>query len=186
VSLNLVKTELGNVPFAITLRLCDASAQSIRALWQTLADAGLSTDMLSLGYHPHITLAICPDDTPEPPLHDAAAHVARARGTLKLSLGALGVFATQPGVVFLAPAPTPALLDLYASALEALADLPISAHYRRGAWMPHVTLAKDLVSPAEAIRHLEGAALPIDGHLDRVELLQFRPVRVLASHPLAT
>lgn len=174
------------MPFAITLRLDDASATQVSALWRTLAAAGLSDDALTLGYRPHITLAICPDETPESPLHDAAAHVARGRNALKLCLASLGVFTTQPGVVFLAPVVTPALLDLHGVALEALAGMAVSAHYRRDIWVPHVTLAKDLVAPADAVRALGDLALPIRGHLDRIELVQFRPVRVLASHALGT
>ncbi|MDR3537339.1 MAG: 2'-5' RNA ligase family protein [Acetobacteraceae bacterium] len=172
------------MPFAITLRLDDATAGQVSALWQTLAAAGLSDDSLRLGYRPHVTLAICPDETPESPLHDATAHVARGRDWLKLCLASLGVFTTQPGVVFLAPIVTPALLDLHAVAMEALSGVPVSPNYHPGAWMPHVTLAKDLVAPADAIRALEALTLPIHGRLDRVELVRFRPVQVLASHAL--
>lgn len=172
------------MPYAITAALDAVAADRVGALWQALAAAGLSDDALRLGYRPHITLAICPDTTPEAALLDAVARVAPAHSALPVRLASLGVFATDPAVVFLAAVVTRPLLALHAAVLAALAGLALHPHYRAAAWVPHVTLAKDLASAAEAIAALPAPDLPIAGSLARLELVHFRPVRLLATHAL--
>lgn len=172
------------MPYAITAGLDDAASDRIVALWQALATAGISNDALRLGYRPHITLALCPDTTPEAALRDAVGRAASTHSAVPVSLASLGVFPTEPAVVFLAPVVTLSLLALHAATLTALAELPLHPHYRPAAWVPHITLAKDLVAAADGIAVLPAPELPITGRLDRLELVQFRPVRVLATHAL--
>jgi hypothetical protein len=73
---------------------------------------------------------------------------------------------------------------------EALADQPCDPHYRPGAWVPHVTLAKGggAGAPGWMGRALEVLA-PLcpalrPGRAERLDLVHFRPVTVLQSHPL--
>ena len=44
--------------YAVTLCLDDSAARGIADVWQRLADAGISDSMVTLGYRPHLTLAI--------------------------------------------------------------------------------------------------------------------------------
>jgi hypothetical protein len=50
--------------------------------------------------------------------------------------------------------------------------------------VPHVTLASDLIDPGAAIAALGPPLLPIDGVLNTIEVVRFRPVQILASHRL--
>jgi hypothetical protein len=52
------------MPLAAALRLDDAAAAPVSALWRALAEAGVDDDCLRLGYPPHVTLAVWPDDAP--------------------------------------------------------------------------------------------------------------------------
>ncbi len=43
------------MPLAMTLRLDDAAAASVVAMWRALAESGVDDDCLRLGYPPHVT-----------------------------------------------------------------------------------------------------------------------------------
>lgn len=164
------------MPLAITLRV-DASCAGRVAMMQ--AAIGTAPD-----YPPHITLAMVPDEGLVPAAL-AAAEALAVRPLLSVSLCAIGRFPGPAGALFLAPVPTAALLDIQAAAIAFLPASALHPHYRVGAWMPHVTLAKEIAQPAAALRALDLAALPMAGLLDRVDVVRFRPVTVLASRPLA-
>ena len=68
------------MPFAITLPLDTDAARRVIACWEALAQAGLSDDSLRLGYPPHVTLAICPDNTAPDTLQRALTAATAHRG----------------------------------------------------------------------------------------------------------
>jgi 2'-5' RNA ligase len=173
------------VPFAITLRLDTEAAASVAAMWEILASRGISDDSIQLAYPPHLTLATFPDNADAPRLLAAArGHAARWRA-LPVSLASLGVFPGTPATLFLAPIATPELLKRHAELLRSLRGEPIDPYYRTGHWVPHVTLASDLIDPAAALAATGPPRLPISGVLGTVAVVRFRPVEVLASHGLA-
>jgi len=173
------------MPFAITLRLDTAAAAHVAAIWETLASHGISDDAIRLAYPPHLTLAIFPDNADGPRLLTAArGHAARWRD-LPVSLASLGVFPGTPATLFLAPIATPELLKRHAELLGSLPGETIDPHYRAGHWVPHVTLASDLIDPAAALAATGPPRLPISGVLDTVDLVRFRPIKLLGSHALA-
>lgn len=173
------------MPYAITLRFDEATAPPVTAMWRGLAARGASDDAARLGYAPHITLAVLPDTADTARLLDAASDLARQAGPLDLSFPGVGFFPGTPAVMFLAPAPTRALLAWHDALLTRLAGETIDPHYQPGHWVPHVTLAKDLTHPAAAFAVLDPWPLPVAARLDRLEVVRFRPVHVLASHLLA-
>lgn len=176
------------MPYAITL--CLAAAEPVGAMWRALAEAGLHDDALALGYPPHLTLSIQPDTVDPGRLRDAVADCAATWPAELLRFSGFGVFVAPEPVLFLAPVVTAVLLARHAALAAALADLPGDPHYRPGAWVPHVTLAKGGLAGEQGWmgRALDclapfwpavAAAGP-----DRVELVKFRPASVLASHPI--
>jgi hypothetical protein len=62
-------------------------------------------------------------------------------------------------------------------------DKVLSDHYRPGRWVPHVTLAKDLAEPSQALRAVKNFNLPIPATLGEVNLIHFRPPQVLWRSP---
>ena len=60
------------------------------------------------------------------------------------------------------------------------------AHYAPVSWLPHCTLAMDLGSGqlAAALAVAEGVALPLNGYLERLAIVEFCPVRERFSQPL--
>ena len=170
------------MPFAVTLPLDGVAASVVERLWQALAQQG-DDDSLRLGYAPHITLAILPDDVAAGAI-DAAMHgVAAAHGPVAGKLAGIGIFPATPPVLWAVPVVTTALLGLHKALVDALAPLDMQPHYRPGAWVPHVTLGKNGRLPAGQAADILSAAWtgPMAFTLARMELLRFRPVQVLSA-----
>jgi len=172
------------MPFAITLRVDRAAEKKVSDLWLALSAQGVSHDSIQLGYPAHLTLAICSDDIPETRLQSALEALITPR-PIPLILTNLGLFSTKPAVIFLAPTVTFDLLAIHRDLLEALGGVPIHNHYKCGAWVPHITLAKDVASPEAAFAALRSAELPIRATLEKLEIVHFRPARILYSRDLA-
>ena len=178
------------MPYAVTLRLGAAAAEPIEAMWRALAEAGLHDDAIALGYPPHLTLSIQPDTVDPGQLRTAIGQCAEGWDAEPLRFAGFGVFVAPEPVLWLAPVVTDGLLARHAALAGALAHLPRDPHYRPGAWVPHVTLAKGgaVGEPGWVGRALDCLA-PCWPDLrparpESVELVKFRPVSVLASLPL--
>jgi 2'-5' RNA ligase len=92
------------MPLAVTLRLDDAAAAAVVAMWRALAEGGVDDDCLRLGYPPHVTLAVWPDGAPAGTLLAAAVERFGAEwGALPATLAGFGVFPGAPAVVWAAP-----------------------------------------------------------------------------------
>ncbi len=158
------------MPYAITLCLDDPAP--IQAMLDLLAAEGIADDVLRLGYHPHVTLGLYPDDAEESALQ---ARLGALRGpAVELVVPALGVFPGAPSVLYAAPCPSAALLALHAACAS------LHPHYRPGSWMPHITLSEAVgdIGPALA------AWRPFRTLCSTVELVRFRPVEILAARTL--
>jgi 2'-5' RNA ligase len=171
------------MPFAITLCLDPVSAAFIEHLWHDLAAQGIDSDRRDLGYTPHITLVIYPDDVSIDVLQAAFDRVI---APLPVTFSGIGVFPGPTSILWAAPVVTPDLLRLQASVSGALPDLPVHPHYRPNAWVPHVTLTGPMTDPGPALTALLAHWRPTTGRLVRTELVSFRPVKVLRSRTLAT
>ena len=169
------------MPLAITLCLDPINSISIEAMWRKLAADGIDADRDQLGYAPHITLAIYPDETPIHRLSTALEETCRTWEALPIRLSGLGAFPGDGAVLWAVPVVTAELLARHRAIQAALPDLDVHAHYRPGVWVPHVTLSGTLRDPATALVALLSNWKPITGFLDRVDLLRFRPVKVLQS-----
>ena len=178
------------MPYAVALRLDAAAAAPIEAMWRALAAAGLHDDSLALGYPPHVTLSIHPDAADAARLRDVVVACAAQWTAIDVTLVGFGVFAVPVPVLYLAPVVTEALLLRQRALADALADQPCDPHYRPGAWVPHVTLAKGgttgdpgwLGRALDTLAPLWPALRP--ARAECLELVHFRPVTVLQSHHL--
>lgn len=133
---------------------------------------------------PHLSLAYW-DGAPPEGLAEAAAPLAAECPLERLDFTGLGLFAGAPPILWLAPAPTPGLVQLQRGMLTLLARLPGAPaphpHVAAGGWTPHVTLTTGggncrlggLAAAAER-------GLPFRVRPDRVELVAFPPLETLA------
>jgi 2'-5' RNA ligase len=170
----------------VTLRLDDSAAASVERIWRVLADHTGDNDVLRLGYAPHITLAVLPDVVSAEVIEEVTFPVASTWDAIPIVLAGLGVFPGTPPVVWAAPIVTESLLARHDALLAALAPFRVHPHYLPGAWVPHVTLSQQGLSPAG--RAIDVAASvwegPINGQLDRIDLVKFHPAYVLRTQAL--
>lgn len=168
------------MPIAITLCLDPASASMVEAMWRTLHEQGIDSDRHQLGYPPHVSLAICPDDARRDRL-DAAFALAKDWARLPVTLSGLGIFAAATSILWVAPTVTAELLARHAAILGALEGEQIDPYYRADVWVPHITLAESLTDPVAALAAILPLWRPVVGFLDRIDLIRFRPVETLRS-----
>lgn len=176
------------MPFALTLRVDEAAAAHVQALWTALAERGLSDSGARLGYEPHVTLCIC-DDATEPADLIAAAHRVCGNWTgLHLNCPAIGIFPGSPNALFIGITPTEALLVQQQALCQALPQERLHPHYQPNRWLPHVTLADDLppervaAATAETMRIFQ----PFSTRFPQLDLVRFRPVKLLWHADLET
>lgn len=165
------------MPFAIELALDSMAGAAVRRIWRELEDTGI-TSMARSGAHPHVSLGIW--DALD--LHAAQADLAafaREIEPIPVTLASVRTFST--GAVFLAPEAHPGLAALHAGFHRRFAHLGTGAwdDYAPGLWVPHCTLAMDLTEDLvpTALEIARRAPLPLRGQLERIGIVEFRPVR---------
>jgi 2'-5' RNA ligase len=171
--------------YAITLRLDAAATVTVEAMWQALASSGISDEALQLRYPPHLTLGVFDDSANPERLLTATRQYAGQWPQLPTAFASLGWFPGTPATMFLAPVVTSQLLERHAALLACVTGEPIDPYYQIGRYVPHVTLAGDLVDAAAAVAAVTPLLLPITALLDRLDVVRFRPVEILESHVLA-
>lgn len=169
------------MPLAITLPLDRTAAAPMECMWRTLAEQNIDSDRHRLGYGPHITLAIYPDETSVGQLVSAIDQVVTSWDALPVTLAGFGVFPGATSILWAVPIVTRQMLAYHAALQSALPGLQPHPHYVPGSWVPHVTLSGALPDPAKALVVLTPLWRPVTGFLSRVELLRFRPVELLKS-----
>jgi 2'-5' RNA ligase len=167
------------MPYAITLLLDDESAARISAMYKRLSNLRISHDQVSLGYPPHITLGVLDDAADPQELIDTLSATAIDWRPLSVPIVGFGVFPGTPLALWVCPAMTIELLDRYSALCAALPPSRLRDQYRAGRWVPHVTLAKDPSTPSAALAAVQEMELPVHATLHEVQLIQFRPARVL-------
>lgn len=173
-----------SMPFAITLPFERDSAVCLEDMWRTLAEQNIDCDRHQLGYAPHITLAIYPDETSAERLASALEQIAPTCAALSVTLAGFGIFPGATSILWAAPVVTAELLACHAALHAALSDLEVHPHYRPGFWVPHITLSGAIPDPARALTALTPLWRPLTGVLPRLELVRFRPVEALKSQTL--
>lgn len=171
--------------FAVELALDPAAAARVREIWEALAEAGLDY-MAGCGAVPHISLVLW-DDVDQPAAKRALESFAGDTPPIDVSLVHVDHFGDV--AVYLAPTPAPALAAAHTLFHERFGGLRVNPppYYTPAASVPHCTLAMDFTPEmtAIAVAIARRARLPITGRLERVELIEFRPVQPRHSVPLA-
>lgn len=167
------------MPFAIEMFLDPASAGTVRQIWSELAGIGVAPRMHQSGARPHVTLGAS-DRLDVDACSRFLADFAATNAAPAVRFSSIGIFAANPAVVFLAPVITSDLLALHRSFHHRFPDFADNpwVHYLPDQWVPHCTLAMEC-SPAvvpRAVKVCGTIHMPLDGHLDEVGVVEFRPV----------
>jgi 2'-5' RNA ligase len=158
---------------AVTLLFDVAATEAVRALWNRLADTGIGTSMLDMGYPPHLTLIVLEDDCLASDLQLRLAQQAWDDG-LAFELGAVGRFDGSE-VVWLA-GEGEKLRQLQQEVSKLVATEQIHPHYRPQSWVPHITL--QMTGDARAAVALVGREWrrSVEARTIAVELVRFPPI----------
>ncbi len=176
--------------YAVELYFDPDSDLTVRRIWSGIADEfGLST-MLTNGGKPHVSLAVCSDDLDHHSFLQELPAFSKSLAPLEVQLGSVGTFPTEEGVVFLAPVVTSELLRIYERFRIAFSRFGscASAQYLPRNWVPHVTVATDLTGAeiGQVGKHCWEHFRPIRGWFQEIGLVEFRPVRELATFALGS
>lgn len=172
---------------AIELNFDPASEQRVRDIWQSLADAGVSRSMLQSNSRPHISFDVSDSFDPDR-IGDALHAFTQSLAVVPVRLMSLGMFLTDPAVLFLAPVVTPLLLDAHRACHELIRPIAVNPrpYCQPDAWTPHCTLAfsVDRLRLHDAVEACERVSLPIAARLESVSLVQYRPAQAMMTLPL--
>ena len=163
------------MPYAVELTFDAASERAIAAVWQALADAGLSRSMLGKGYRPHISLGVC-DELDVAGLAADLVRLAAGWSAFPVALTHVGHFPGDEGVLYYGLDTPPALVAPHAAFFAVLRRHAsgVWEYYRPGLWVPHCTLAYGLAPDqmVAAIAVASQVALPMPCHLVEVILVR--------------
>jgi 2'-5' RNA ligase len=170
--------------FAVELALDRDSATPVRTLWRRMAEAGIRF-MAESGADPHVSLVIW-DSLPVDRAIEEVSALAAATPPVPVTFTEVRAFGSD--VVYLALAPSTRLADLQARVQTRLGPLGTDAwpHYHPATWVPHCTLAMELGAATvdTALAVAAGFELPMSARLDRMAIVEFRPVRERYSQSL--
>jgi 2'-5' RNA ligase len=173
--------------FAVQLYFDQPLEEAFLHVRTGLTNAGVTPTLKRLGDRPHVSLSVQTSlDTRRflPRLEKFAATTA----PFEVRFGAFGSFPGAEGVVFLAPTPSEALLrvqkKMHDQLLASYAE--VHEHYFPSHWVPHSTVGFELPARevAVALAWLGANFKPFAGSLTRLGLIEFRPVKEIATFAL--
>lgn len=169
--------------YAFCLTLDTASEAAVRAMWQHLAAEGICDHMVTLGYPPHLSLAVL-DEEPPREIVLAAYEALNGAPALRIRLGGVRKFAGT-SIAWLAVEGEAGLSEMQSRLVAHLPLEQVHPHYRPGLWMPHVTL--QMKGDVERGMALVAASWPEsrDARLVGFDLVQLPPLNVLDRRALA-
>ena len=175
-----------DLPYAIELYFDPDTETAVRAVWSEMAGAGVDDSQLTLGFRPHLSLAVC-QSVDEASVQPLLERFARDIEPFDVTLGSVGLFADPEGVVFLAPIASEHLLEVHRRFTEQVRPFvhDVRSHYEVGRWIPHCTVARKLGGSrtCRAIDIAAGVGLPWRGRVIALGLSMFRPLVMRSVYP---
>ena len=166
--------------YAVELYYDPVSEQAVREIWDGLGAALGRPSLSRLGARPHVSLAVYSEGLDTAGLQESLPGFAQSISPFNFRLSSVGTFSGQEGVVFLAPVVTRRLLAIHGRFHEVFSryDGHAADYCRPGNWVPHCTVAIDLVAVEvkEAVGYCREAFRPISGRFQEIGLVEFRPV----------
>ena len=166
----------------------EVSDQTIRQIWQTLADANLSTAVIDKGVPPHITLGSFLPNQPDD-IVDQVGQFAQTFAPLAITMPNYDVFTSPQLVVFLGVTVTDVLHNLHRGLYQQFAEhIDNSTLFAPATWLPHCTLAYE--SNADKLPSIlkvcQQFPLPIVATANRLALVDGITAQTLVEFPFQT
>lgn len=173
--------------YSVELYFDPATEKTLLALRAELVKHGIRPVLDEIQDRPHISLAVFPDLDPQAFVRHLRAFAA-VTAAFPVTLGAVGSFPTADGVLFLAPAVSPALVETHANFHAIISGLNLNPfeYYLPDNWVPHCTIALDMEPEilSKAFKEARRAFRATTGRVQEIGLVCFRPVQNLHTFPL--
>ncbi len=173
--------------YAVLLHFDPQTEEKLQSVVDRLVAAGVSPVYRDMNMRPHLTITTfsAPDISP---VHRTLAISARKWQSFPIRLASIGLFPTQPGVLFYAPIVDETLLTVHRELHESLASYcdEFSPLYQESNWVAHCTLALELslTDMQKGIEVLAKDFEPIDARFSELTVFACCPFRDIASFPL--
>jgi 2'-5' RNA ligase superfamily len=167
------------IEYAVNLLMADDQTAKINQAFEITHSI-----LPKIGASPHICLALF-DNVEVDTLCSLVTEFVKEVEPLTIHFGSFGIFPSIENTLFLAPVVTMDLLILHSNLHKRLWEnkLHCLPNYLPGAWVPHCTITMD--EPWEnCVNNLElihGLGLLGDYQFDRMDVVEFRPVKKFAE-----
>ncbi len=160
--------------------------QTVRDIWQTLADDNVSDSMISKGIAPHLTLGMIPYEK-QHNFRNALEAFAKRLSLTPVNIPHFGFFTAPSTILFLGVTMTDALYTLHRQFYKELHEyIDLESYYIPDQWIPHVTLA-DGFKPEElsqSLRICQQVRLPINIYANRIALVESDPINIIVDYAI--
>jgi 2'-5' RNA ligase len=175
------------VELSLNLRINDASAPGVTALWDEVSAFEDMASMRALHYTPHFTFAIYDSTQVSDELARSAIEVAAdGEAELSITFNRIGTFAGPPLILWAVPEPQRSLVRMHAAIHAAIDPMRCRPHYRPSFWIPHCTLGMRIREERrdDALAFAESFRGGVHAVFDVVDCVTFPPVQITTEKRL--
>jgi 2'-5' RNA ligase len=173
--------------YAVELYFDPQTEQKIKDLRQILTVVDIPSKLGGSGDRPHISVAGF-STVDRDVLISLVQEYAYGLEQFPVQLSAIGTFPTEENVLFLSPAPTLQLISYHQEFHHLLvkSKLVSSPYYAPGNWVPHCSVEINIPEEklSRAIELCTRAIKPMFGQFEGIGVIEFWPIRQLATWPL--
>jgi 2'-5' RNA ligase len=170
----------------VVLLFDEAGDQTVRIIWQALADQHVSDSAIKLNVPPHLTLGIIRYEDQQNFLPKLKAYADNLH-QIPINMPHIGLFTSQNTVIFLGVTVTDALYNLHRQLYQTCVDfVEKDSLYTPEFWIPHVTLAVDLQTEKfpSALEVCQQFTLPITINANAIALVKSDNNEILAKYTI--
>jgi len=175
--------------FSLNLRISNASASAVEALWDEVSAFEDSASMRALDYPPHVTFAIYDtDEVSEELARSAIERAAIGEAELRITFNRIRAFVGPPLVLWAVPEPQEPLTRMHKAIHAAIDPVLCRPYYRPASWTPHCTLGTRIRAERrdDAMAFAENFRGGVEVVFDLVDCMAFPPLRLTAEKRLAS
>lgn len=176
------------MPYAVELYFDERTEALIKAIWEKLAQKGVSDRQIKRGARPHVALAVFEDCDPGEITY-LIRQLAQEQTQVEARFEALGTYCSADGVLFLIPVLSPRFFLLHSNCIRLLSPLVqgLKETCRPQRFVPHCTIAHGLEKEilGKAVALFSNKALPIVGTFNRIGLFDLATNDDRCIYPLS-
>ncbi|XP_051114530.1 uncharacterized protein LOC127240104 [Andrographis paniculata] len=173
--------------YVIELNFDPALENQVLKAWNVLARRHISTHLIEIGSRPHVNLFTIPF-VEITKLENILKSFAAKQEPISLSFSSIGSLPSDNNVLFLGPTPSLSLLQFHSQLFDILKKegVEIEDEYRPDRWIPYCPVAEEVEKTriVEAFTVLRDQKLSVSGYATEISVVEYTPVREIASFPL--